>query len=229
MTPDPRVLSRLLDYEFQQPDLLEQALTHRSAGGRNNERLEFLGDSILGFVVAEALFQALPNASEGDLSRMRASLVKRETLAAVARDLSLGEYLHLGSGELKSGGYRRDSTLADALEAVLGAIFLDGSYAASRDCILHLFRSRLDDLPAAASLKDPKTQLQEFLQSRNGSLPEYDVVDTQGKDHNRVFTVECKVQDGLHATRASGRSRRRAEQAAAASMLQILGTGLQEK
>ncbi len=223
MTPDSRELQRRLGHEFQQLDLLEQALTHRSAGGHNNERLEFLGDSILGFVVAEALYHDLPQASEGDLSRMRASLVKRETLASLARDLSLGDYLRLGSGELKSGGFRRDSTLADALEALFGAIFLDAGYPASRACILRLLQRRLEDLPAAASLKDPKTLLQEFLQSRSLSLPEYHVVDSQGKDHNRTFTVECRTRNGELTTRASGRSRRRAEQSAAEAMLQSLG------
>jgi ribonuclease-3 len=166
----------------------------------------------------------MPTASEGELSRLRASLVKRETLAEVARGLRLGEYLSLGSGELKSGGYRRDSTLADALEAVFGAIYLDSGFAACQSCILHLFSDRLADLPSAAALKDPKTRLQEYLQSRHLALPDYEVVDSQGKDHNRVFRVACRVAELDIVHLASGSSRRRAEQAAAEGMLEKLGT-----
>ncbi len=218
-----RELARNLGYSFQNEGLLQQALTHRSAGGHNNERLEFLGDAILGFVIAEALYHRIPAASEGELSRLRASLVKRETLAEVARGLSLGDYLALGSGELKSGGYRRDSTLADALEAVFGAIYLDSGFPACQTCILHLFRGRLTNLPSAAALKDPKTRLQEYLQSRHLALPEYEVVESRGMDHNRVFRVACRVEEMGITYQASGSSRRRAEQAAAEGMLEKLG------
>jgi ribonuclease-3 len=218
-----RELTRGLGYEFQNPELLRQALTHRSAGGRNNERLEFLGDAILGFVIAEALYQHLPEAREGELSRMRASLVKRETLAEVARGLQLGDHLELGSGELKSGGYRRDSTLADALEAIFGAIYLDSDFATCRARILHLFTARLEALPSAAALKDPKTRLQEYLQSRRITLPEYEVLESRGRDHNREFEVLCRVPELGILHSANGSSRRRAEQAAAAGVLQLLG------
>lgn len=228
MRPPVRTLTRDFDYRFRDDALLEQALTHRSAGGSNNERLEFLGDAVLGLVIAEALFQHLPDATEGELSRMRASLVKRETLAEVARRLDLGEFLALGSGELKSGGFRRDSTLADALEAVFGAIYLDGGFDACRTCILRLFDDRLRNLPSAASLKDPKTRLQEFLQSRRLALPEYEVVEASGQDHNRVFVVDCRVDALDTKYRGSGRSRRRAEQAAAEGMLKMLGADPRE-
>lgn len=223
MTSATRELVRDLGYEFNDQELLRQALTHRSAGGRNNERLEFLGDAILGFVIAEALFQHLPTAREGELSRMRASLVKRETLAEVARDLKLGGHLQLGSGELKSGGFRRDSTLADALEAVIGAIYLDSDFATCKARILRLFTPRLEALPSAAALKDPKTRLQEHLQARHISLPEYEVLESHGSDHSRRFLVRCRVEELEIVHEGSGNSRRRAEQAAAAGMLETLG------
>ncbi len=223
MKSPSRELARALAYEFKDEALLRQALTHRSAGGHNNERLEFLGDAILGMVIATELFQRLPNASEGELSRTRASLVKRETLAEVAREIQLGDYLALGSGELKSGGYRRASTLADALEAIFGAIAMDRGFDASEACIRRLFAARLEHLPSAASLKDPKTRLQEYLQSRHLELPEYEVVDTSGQDHNRVFSVQCRIAQLEQRVEASGSSRRRAEQAAAEAMLEQLG------
>jgi ribonuclease-3 len=223
LTSVTRELSRGLGYEFRNPELLRQALTHRSAGGRNNERLEFLGDAILGFVIAEALYVHLPEASEGELSRMRASLVKRETLAEVARGLGLGDYLELGSGELKSGGFRRDSTLADALEAVFGAIYLDSDFPVCKARILHLFAVRLEALPSADALKDPKTRLQEYLQSRRITLPEYEVLESRGKDHSREFVVLCRVEALGILQRAHGSSRRRAEQEAAACVLEKIG------
>jgi ribonuclease-3 len=223
LTSTTRELARGLGYEFRNPELLHQALTHRSAGGRNNERLEFLGDAILGFVIAEALYVQLPGASEGELSRMRASLVKRETLAEVARDLGLGDHLELGSGELKSGGFRRDSTLADALEAIFGAIYLDSDFPVCKARILHLFAARLESLPSAAALKDPKTRLQEYLQSRHITLPEYEVLESHGKDHSREFVVMCRVDELGILHHATGNSRRRAEQEAAAGVLAKLG------
>ncbi len=224
ITPADR-LARSLDYEFRDPGLLQAALTHRSAGGRNNERLEFLGDAVLGFVIAQALYEAFPEAREGELSRLRASLVKGESLADIARGLELGQYLKLGSGELKSGGHRRDSILADALEAVFGAILLDGGFEACSTCIRRLFDDRLHHLPAAAQLKDPKTRLQEYLQARKLDLPAYEVLDVRGKSHEQRFVVECRVPALDRASRGEDRSRRRAEQAAARAMLENLEGG----
>ncbi len=212
-------LVRSLGCEFRQPALLEAAVTHRSAGSRNNERLEFLGDAVLGFVIAECLFEKFPEASEGQLSRLRASLVKRETLAEVARELDLGDYLRLGSGELKSGGFRRDSILADALEAILGAILLDRGYEACHACIHRLFTDKLARLSSADELKDPKTLLQELLQSRHLGLPVYEVTSVTGKAHRQHFVVACRVVDLDLSVTGEGSNRRGAEQASARRML----------
>jgi len=217
-------LIRSLEYEFRQPELLEAAVTHRSAGSHNNERLEFLGDAALGFVVAEWLFDKFPDASEGQLSRLRASLVKRGTLADVARDLDIGDYLRLGSGELKSGGFRRDSILADALEAILGAILLDRGHEACRACIHRLFAKKINGLSHVDELKDPKTLLQEMLQSRQFDLPVYDVVSVSGKAHQQHFVVECRVADLELSVNGEGGTRRGAEQAAAQRMLDQVGS-----
>ncbi len=212
-----------LGWQFQDPGLLETALTHRSAGSRNNERLEFLGDAVLGFVIAEWLYQAFTEVSEGQLSRLRASLVKGETLAGIARQLDLGDYLRLGSGELKSGGFRRDSILSDALEAVLGAIYLDGGFEACKAMIRTLFADRLGELSSLDEHKDPKTRLQEYLQSRKLVLPVYEVLGVSGKAHRQHFVVECRVDaTGEHVVRGEGSSRRRAEQSAAENMLMQL-------
>jgi ribonuclease-3 len=218
-------LQKKLAYEFGDPALLVQAVTHRSAGGTNNERLEYLGDAVLGLVVAEALFQRSPAATEGELSRLRATLVRKQTLAEIARDLELGDYLKLGSGELKSGGYRLDSILADALEAVVGAIYLDGGLGPSSDWIQKKFASRLETLPSAAELKDAKTRLQELLQSRHLKLPAYSVTRVHGEAHAQTFEVECRVSEQNKATHGSGKSRRLAEQQAAEAMLKALGSG----
>jgi len=215
-----RHLLAKLGYRFQEPTLLEEALTHRSASGPNNERLEFLGDAALNFVIAAELFALEKAAPEGDLSRLRASLVKGETLAGVARQLDLGSYLSLGSGELKSGGADRDSILADALEAILGAVYIDGGFPECRDLIRTLFAERLDARPRAGTLKDPKTRLQEYLQSRQLGLPVYHVLEETGEAHRRQFKVSCEIADvGLQAF-GTGTSRRKAEQAAAASALE---------
>lgn len=222
MTAAQERLTQSLGYAFRDPALLEQALTHRSAGGEHNERLEYLGDAALGLVIAEALFQRLPDADEGALSRIRASLVKRETLAMLARELELGDYLRLGSGELKSGGYRRDSILADGLEAVFGAIYLDGGFEPCRSCIARLYGQRLEAPPTADSLKDPKTRLQEYLQGRQLDLPVYELVETTGEEHARHFQVECRIDALQRSARGRGGSRRKAEQAAARAMLQQL-------
>lgn len=199
------------------------ALTHRSFAGRNNERLEFLGDAILNFVAGEALFQRFPLAREGQLSRLRARLVKGETLAILARGFDLGEYLRLGSGELKSGGFRRESILADALEALIGAIYLDTGMDAARDRVLAWLSNEIEGLTLVDTNKDPKTRLQEFLQARASDLPQYEVVDIQGEPHCRSFLVECQVALLNDKTRGQGASRRIAEQVAAAAALIALG------
>ena len=214
-------LCRRLGYTFTDDALLRTALTHRSAAGTNNERLEFLGDSILNFVIAEALFEHYPKAREGELSRLRASLVKGDTLADAARAIELGDYLNLGSGELKSGGFRRDSILADALEALLAAIYLDSDFATCRALIRRLFGPQLAALPAADQLKDPKTRLQEALQARQQALPVYDVLAVSGEPHDQKFTVRCTIDNGL-VTVAEGASRRKAEQEAARQALRQL-------
>lgn len=215
-------LQRALGYHFKDDAILEQALTHRSVGKRNNERLEFLGDSIVNHVIAQALYQRFPTVREGSLSRMRASLVKGVTLAELARELELGKSLKLGSGERKSGGQRRDSILADTLEAVAGAILLDGGYEACRDCLLTWFDSRLQAMTEASDDRDPKTRLQEYLQGRGLPLPDYDLVKVVGDDHAREFDVVCRLIESGVETRGQGSSRRSAEQAAAESALEKL-------
>jgi ribonuclease-3 len=219
-------LQRTLGYTFSDPTLLVLALAHRSVGSRNNERLEFLGDSIVNHIIAEALYKQFPDAREGELSRMRASLVKGETLAAIARELELGQYLSLGSGEKKSGGHRRGSILADAFEAVAGAILLDSSVDVCRSTLLPFFEHRLGQLNESASHKDAKTRLQEFLQGRGRPLPEYELVHVSGDDHNQVFRVACKVQKPALKVEGAGGSRRKAEQAAAqAALLELESDG----
>lgn len=213
-------LCHALEYQFRDTRLLEEALTHRSASGPHNERLEFLGDAILNFVIAAALYSAYPKASEGELSRLRASLVKQDTLAELAGRLELGSCLRLGTGELKSGGFRRASILANALEAIFGAVYLDSGLEACRELILHLYRERLAGLPAVGELRDPKTRLQEYLQAHQRALPVYTVLAVTGEDHAQRFTVECQA-DNLR-TVAVGTSRRKAEQEAARRVLEQL-------
>lgn len=219
MIIESRRLARTLNYAFAREDLLAQALTHRSVGAINNERLEFLGDALLGFIVAEALESRFPRADEGTLSRMRASLVKRESLAQLARGLQLGDYLRLGAGELRTGGHTRDSILADALEAILGAIYLDGGFNQARTVILNLFRIPLEQLDGARADKDPKTRLQELLQARHRPIPEYEVLTIGGTQHAQSFNVRCRLPDDGQVSRGEGSSRRRAEQASAEAML----------
>lgn len=211
-----------IDYRFNDPRLLREALTHRSAGSGHYERLEFLGDSVLSMVVAMRLYESHPQASEGDLSRMRARLVRGSTLSEVAAALGLGKQVNLGEGELKSGGFRRTSILADAFEALVGAIFVDGGYAACRDVILRLFDPLVADLPDAEDLKDPKTRLQEWLQARGRPLPEYSLEAEEGAEHLKRFHVACRLPDDGMAVKADGGSRRKAEQAAAAKLLAAL-------
>ena len=216
-------LERRLGHTFQNQELMLLALTHRSFAGRNNERLEFLGDAILNFVAGEALFERFPQAREGQLSRLRARLVKGETLAVLARGFELGEYLRLGSGELKSGGFRRESILADALEALIGAIYLDAGMDVARARVLDWLANELDGLTLVDTNKDPKTRLQEFLQSRACDLPRYEVVDIQGEPHCRTFFVQCEIALLTDKTQGQGASRRIAEQVAAAAALVALG------
>jgi ribonuclease-3 len=213
----------ILDYHFKQPDLLEQALTHRSySRNKNNERLEFLGDSVLNLVISQYIYEREPGADEGDLSRIRSSLVNEEALARVARDLGLGDFIYLGGGELKSGGFRRASILSDTLEAIIGAIYLDSGFDKARDTVLVLYRNYLRNLPDTDTLKDAKTQLQEYLHSKQLDLPEYKVIKTTGKSHDQVFTVSCRVTSLQVQSNGTGSSRKKAEQNAAKKMLDQL-------
>jgi ribonuclease-3 len=198
------------------------ALTHRSANSTHNERLEFLGDSILSFVIADDLYHRFPKIDEGDMSRMRATLVRGHTLAELGREFELGDYLKLGPGELKSGGFRRDSILADAVEAIIGAIYLDSETETVRKAILSWYESRLNSIQPGVSQKDPKTRLQEFLQGRKKPLPEYEVTNIKGEAHNQAFTVSCNVAGIGKPVIGTGTSRRKAEQAAAELALEKL-------
>lgn len=213
-------LYRQLGYHFNKPAYLKQALTHRSVGSDNYERFEFLGDSILSFVIASELFTHFPLQSEGELSRLRSYLVRGDTLAEIGKEINLGDYLILGQGELKSGGFRRASILADALEAVFAAVFLDGGIDASKRVILNLYRSRLDDPQLTHCLKDSKTQLQEYLQSIKQNLPDYVLTKIEGDEHDQVFYITCSVNGMKHVAHGQGPNRRKAEQSAANSLLQ---------
>jgi len=216
-------LEERLGHRFRDPGLLEQALTHRSFGSPHNERLEFLGDGVLGCVIAEELYGRFSGAAEGELSRLRASLVREAALADVARSIGLSAFLRLGEGELASGGADRPSILADALEAALGAIFLDGGYDSVRASVRRTFGEALARIDAGESAKDAKTRLQELLQARREKLPAYRVVSTAGAAHKQVFEVECLAEGlNLRAT-GSGTSRRNAEQQAAANLLKKVG------
>lgn len=212
-------LSNKLGFCFKNPNLLRFALTHRSAEGVNNERLEFLGDSALGFIIAEALYERFPQADEGVLSRLRATLVNQTSLAEIARSIDLGDYLILGVGELRSGGYRRDSILSDALEAIIGAVFEDQGYEVCRQWVLTLFSGPFDRLTGADWKKDPKTQLQELMQARGLELPTYRLLSLSGQPHAQSFVVECRVALPVDPTNGTGSSRKRAEQQAAQQML----------
>jgi ribonuclease-3 len=207
-----------LTYHFRDSSFAILALTHRSAGKPNNERMEFLGDALLGAIVAEMLYETHPKASEGEMSRLRAQLVNGQALAEMARELELGDRLKLGSGELKSGGFRRDSILADAFEALVAAVYLDGGFEACRNTVRGLFADRVTALPRSS--KDPKTRLQEWLQAEGWPLPQYELVGSEGEDHARIFDVNCVVMEPMAIT-ATGRasSRRLAEQDAAETVL----------
>ncbi len=215
-------LQRRLGYEFKEQKLLELALTHRSYGANNNERLEFLGDSILNFVIGDALFRRFPDAREGQLSRIRALLVKGETLAEMAREFLLGECLILGEGEMKSGGHQRDSILADSVEALIGAIFTETDFETCRRQVLNWYEKRLSLLSPDTTDKDPKSRLQEYLQAQHKPLPEYEVVETLGEAHAQLFTIECRVVVLAQAVRAQASNRREAEKLAAVEVLRLL-------
>lgn len=215
-------LCRRIEYTFADPTLLERALTHRSHGANNYERLEFLGDSVLNLAISAELYDRFPDLSEGELTRLRASLVKKETLAERARSIGLGDCLALGGGELKSGGFDRDSILADALEAVLGAVYRDGGIDAARALVLRLYQAKLTQLAGGVVPKDPKTRLQEYLQQHGLPVPVYNVLDMSGEPHNQIFIVECRVTGLAQPTRGDGSTRRVAEQRAAESALMQL-------
>jgi len=227
--PDYRKLEQRLNYSFKDAALLKEALTHRSAHSRNNERLEFLGDSILNFVIAAELFRLYPLSAEGDLSRLRASLVSKTGLYQVSIQLQLGDYLILGSGELKSGGFRRNSILADTVEAIIGAVYLDSGFEASRQLILQLYTDQIKNIPDVNDLKDAKTRLQELLQSRKLALPEYTVTDVSGQAHNQQFTVDCAINELDLQAQGKASSRRKAEQVSAEKIITLLNEQLNKK
>lgn len=211
-----------LGYHFQDAKLVTLALTHRSKGNKNNERLEFLGDSILNFVIAEDLFIRFPKAKEGELSRLRSQIVKGATLAEVAKEHDISAYLNMGAGELKSGGYLRDSILADAVEALIGAIYLESGFEKAKECIQHWFASRLQKLSLAKPHKDAKSTLQEWLQARGFDLPLYKVINTEGAPHEQIFEVQCELPELALVSKGAGTSRRIAEQNAASEALSML-------
>lgn len=219
-------LMRKLDYQFNDDDLLKLALTHRSKGAQNYERLEFLGDSLLGFVIADWLYREYPKLAEGKLSRMRSSLVRRESLAEVARGLGLSQYLLLGEGELKSGGFNRDSILSDTIESIIGAIYLDSSLIEARQFIVRNFKPLFAKLSEESTFKDAKSKLQEFMQKKGLALPKYEIIETTGQQHRQTFTVECSLVDSEDEnggkTTATAGSRRLAEQKSADMMLDLL-------
>ena len=218
-------LKKTLNYEFDDEALLRQALTHRSSAGPSNERLEFLGDAVLDAVISEVVFRAEPEAPEGDLSRLRSSLVKDTSLANIAAETGIGEHLILGSGEKKTGGHRRESILADGLEALIGAVYLDSGFDACRQVIDRLFGDRLRNLPDPRDLRDPKTRLQEWLQARQMDLPGYELVQVSGKAHRQTFEVCCTVAAAGVSATGTGTSRRGAEQQSAERALKALRSG----
>ena len=215
-------LQQKINYQFKDIALLKLALTHRSMGKNNNERLEFLGDSILGVVISRELYKRFDHVDEGKLSRLRSHLVRGQTLAQLAGELELSDILILGPGELKSGGFRRESIQADAVEAIFGAVLLDSDFETINRVILDLYRDLLDDINPNDSLKDPKTQLQEYLQKRGNTLPKYELVKTVGKDHNAVFTMNCSLQDQAMQVEQAAKSIKRAEQLCAQILLDKL-------
>lgn len=225
MANDYHELQQRLEYQFHDLTRLTLALSHRSCGNRNNERLEFLGDALLGFVVTDFLYSEFPQVREGDLSRMRSHIVRAESLAQVAKDLQLGQDLLLGQGEMKSGGQRRDSILGDTVEALIGAVYLDSDLDEARNCILRWFKPLLDAVEQVKPSKDPKTTLQEFLQQRGHQVPQYDLIETGGEAHSRLFTVSCEIDFFGRLFTATASSRRKAEQMVAEQFLAAMETG----
>lgn len=222
MASNAQQLQDRLQYQFSDQTLLTLALSHRSCGSKNNERLEFLGDAVLGLIVSNFLFQRFPEAREGDLSRIRSQIVRAESLAEIARSLDLGPELLLGQGEMKSGGHRRDSILGDTVEALIGAIYLDKGMSAAEQAVVNWFAEPLNAVTLDTPVKDAKTALQEWLQARGKPLPEYLVVKTQGQDHSRLFTISCKIANIESAAEATASSRRKAEQLVAEQLLKQL-------
>ena len=222
MASNAKQLQDRLQYQFSDPQLLTLALSHRSCGSNNNERLEFLGDAVLGMAISSFLFNRFPEAREGDLSRIRSQIVRAESLAEIARNLDLGPELLLGPGEMKSGGHRRDSILGDTVEALLGAVFLDQGLAAVEGCIQNWFSASLNTLTLDTQVKDAKTALQEWLQARGKPLPEYLVVKTEGEDHSRLFTMSCTIDAVEEIAEATASSRRKAEQLVAEKLVKKL-------
>jgi len=215
-------LQKSIDYKFNDVALLKLALTHRSVSNNNNERLEFLGDSVLGAIISRELFQRFPKIDEGQLSRLRSHLVRGQTLAKLAKTIDLSDFLILGQGELKSGGFRRESIQADTLEAIIGAIFIDSDYATTNQVVLSLYIDLLDEANPEDSLKDFKTQLQEFLQKKGSILPSYELLKTTGQDHNAVFYVSCTLGEEGLSVEKNAKNIKRAEQACAESLLERL-------
>ncbi|WP_444994658.1 ribonuclease III [Aliikangiella sp. IMCC44359] len=222
ITPNLKFLQEKLQYSFKEIKSLETALTHRSASSRHNERLEYLGDAILGSVIAYQLYEQFPQANEGQLSRLRSFLVKEKALFELAQELDLGTYLNLGSGELKSGGFRRASILSDTFEAIIGAVFLDSDFEQAKKFILGVYQKKLAELSLDKAKKDPKTRLQEWLQARNYEIPTYEVIRSTGKDHAKTYWVSCQVDYQSLKAEGLGASRRKAEQDAAEKILEKL-------
>jgi len=219
---EDKLLCQKIGYMFNNPELLNEALTHRSVRGINNERLEYLGDAILNFVIASEVFHDFEEANEGELSRLRSNLVRGDTLAVMAKEFDLGVHLRMGPGELKSGGFRRESVLADALEAVMGAVYLDSDFHTCQERILHWYQSRLDAITLSEKLKDPKTILQEYAQKNQYPLPEYKVVDLSGDEHSQTFHVKVCVIGMPFEGHGEGRTRKRAEKQAAVELMQVI-------
>ena len=215
-------LSRIIHYTFNDPSFMIMALTHRSFSSQHNERLEFLGDSVLSFLIANELYKRFPCIDEGDLSRLRAQLVKESSLSTIATSMGLGDFIRLGEGELKSAGWRRPSILADTFESIIGAIYLDGGIEPTHEFVLRFFETQLNEIDPKLIQKDPKTLLQELLQSKKSDLPIYTVVSIEGEAHSQIFTIECQIKKSNIKTQGVGNSRRIAEQEAASRAYQLM-------
>ena len=225
MQQDFQILYQKIDYTFKKKALLKAALTHRSVAGDNNERLEFLGDSLLNCIIAQMLFQKYPQLKEGELSRLRASLVKGETLAKIANDLEISRFILLGPGEVRTGGAKRESILADTVEAIIGAIYIDADFEICKQCVLNWFSTRIDTIHLGSDFKDPKTSLQEHLQAKHIPVPSYQVIKITGQAHEQEFTVLCEIPLLKLKAMGTGKSRRKAEQQAATIILERLNVG----